>query len=185
MNMTHELTDEREAFEAWCIKRWAGDRGALTKNQDGTYWNGNVDFAWNAWQAAVLAHLAQRGSEAKQPTKAQALKALDDMDYYARMTLGVDAVGPRETPRRFIEAKPDSSYSAQVSGDAATARALVDGYVGGACSVIGDAATASVTLHYMTGDQAEAAFDAIAAAIDAALSSTTAQGDGEQEAPRG
>lgn len=60
--MTHEVTDEREAFEAWCIKRWAGDRGALTKNQDGTYWNGHVDFAWNAWQAAVLAHLPQRGT---------------------------------------------------------------------------------------------------------------------------
>ena len=49
----------------------------------------------------------------EQPTKAQALAALDDMDDYARMTVGVDAVGPRETLRRFIEAKqPDSVYPA-------------------------------------------------------------------------
>jgi hypothetical protein len=37
------------------------------------------------------------------PTLAQALEALDDMDDYARMTLGVDAFGPREVLRRFIE----------------------------------------------------------------------------------
>lgn len=36
-------------------------------------------------------------------TKEKALVALNDMDDYARMTLGVDAHGPRETLRRFIE----------------------------------------------------------------------------------
>lgn len=36
-------------------------------------------------------------------TKAQALEALDDLDDYARMETGVDAHGPRETLRQFIE----------------------------------------------------------------------------------
>lgn len=42
----------REAFEAWCCKRWASDRGALLIRQDGEYDNGHVQFAWAAWQAA-------------------------------------------------------------------------------------------------------------------------------------
>ena len=36
-------------------------------------------------------------------TKAQALEALDNLDDFARMTVGVDAHGPRETLKRFIE----------------------------------------------------------------------------------
>lgn len=63
---------ERAAFEAWCCKRWAGDRNALTLRDDGEYLNGHVQFAWCAWQAArpkrdkvgaivsVAAALAQR-----------------------------------------------------------------------------------------------------------------------------
>jgi hypothetical protein len=43
---------ERAAFEAWCRKRWAGDRGALTLRPDGSYINGHVEFAWSAWQEA-------------------------------------------------------------------------------------------------------------------------------------
>jgi hypothetical protein len=37
------------------------------------------------------------------PSKQQALEALDSMDDFARMTLGVDAAGPREVLRRYIE----------------------------------------------------------------------------------
>lgn len=36
-------------------------------------------------------------------TREQALEALDAMDDYARMDTGVDAKGPREVLRRFIE----------------------------------------------------------------------------------
>jgi hypothetical protein len=72
------LNPERAAFEAWCCKRWAGDRGALYirdmpgSERLGEYVNGHVQFAWEAWQAArpkrdkvgaivnVAAALAQR-----------------------------------------------------------------------------------------------------------------------------
>jgi len=46
---------DRAAFEAWCVKRWAGDRGALTIRGDGEYLNGHVKFAFEAWQAAAKA----------------------------------------------------------------------------------------------------------------------------------
>ena len=46
------LDPERSAFEAWCCKRWAGDRNALTIRDDGEYLNGHVQFAWCAWQSA-------------------------------------------------------------------------------------------------------------------------------------
>ena len=36
-------------------------------------------------------------------TKTQALEALDSLDDFARMTIGVDAHGPRGTLKRFIE----------------------------------------------------------------------------------
>jgi hypothetical protein len=45
-------------------------------------------------------------AQTQEPTKEQALAALDDMDDFARMQAGVDAIGPRETLRRFIEAAP-------------------------------------------------------------------------------
>lgn len=35
-------------------------------------------------------------------TTEQALEALDDMDDYAKMDIGVDPIGPRETLRKFI-----------------------------------------------------------------------------------
>lgn len=47
------LSPERAAFEAWCCKRWAGDRNALTTREDGEYIIGHVQFAWCAWQAAM------------------------------------------------------------------------------------------------------------------------------------
>lgn len=46
----------REAFEAWCKHRWAGDRGALKIATEGRYAGeyeqGNIEFGWQAWQAA-------------------------------------------------------------------------------------------------------------------------------------
>lgn len=52
------LDPKRAAFEAWCCRRWAGDRGGLARYpQDherhaGQYRTGAVEFAWCAWQAA-------------------------------------------------------------------------------------------------------------------------------------
>ena len=49
---------EREEFEAFCVKRWGGERNALAINAPdggayaGEYTIGNVEFAWKAWQAA-------------------------------------------------------------------------------------------------------------------------------------
>lgn len=52
-------TDSREEFEAWCRRRWAGDRNALTVREDGEYLNGHVQFAWAAWQAALATKAAE------------------------------------------------------------------------------------------------------------------------------
>ena len=52
------LDPERADFEAWCCRRWAGDRNALGRYADdhpkhpGEYTMGNVEFAWQARQAA-------------------------------------------------------------------------------------------------------------------------------------
>lgn len=72
------LDPERADFEAWCCRRWGGDRKALYirdmagSERLGEYVNGHVQFAWEAWQAArpkrdkigaivnVAAALAQR-----------------------------------------------------------------------------------------------------------------------------
>lgn len=64
-NPAKSLTDEqeREAFEAWCIKRWAGGRNTLGRNPvdpacrySGEYTAGNVEFAWRAWMARARQH---------------------------------------------------------------------------------------------------------------------------------
>lgn len=57
-------------------------------------------------------------------TKAQALEALDSLDDYARMETGVDAHGPRETLRKFIEQQDDEFYT-EDEMDAALDLALV------------------------------------------------------------
>lgn len=52
------MTPERAAFEAWCCKRWGGDRDALRRRDMagserlGEYVSGHVQFAWDAWRAA-------------------------------------------------------------------------------------------------------------------------------------
>lgn len=47
-------------------------------------------------------------------TPTQALEALDAMDDFARMEVGVDAHGPRETLRKFIEQASATSEIAQL-----------------------------------------------------------------------
>lgn len=57
---------EREAFEAWVTKRWGGDRGELRirdmagSERLGEYVNSHVQFARDAWQAAVAAERERR-----------------------------------------------------------------------------------------------------------------------------
>lgn len=65
---------EREEFEAWCIQRWRGDRDALTLKPDGRYFEGNVNFAYDAWLAA------RRADEALMRDAVEALK------YHAEQT---------------------------------------------------------------------------------------------------
>lgn len=66
--MTDKLREaaQRNAFEAWCVQRWAGDRNALARNlpedpavrYSGEYTMGNVEFGWQAWRAALAEQAA-------------------------------------------------------------------------------------------------------------------------------
>ena len=103
------LDPARAAFEAWCCKRWAGDRGALYirdmpgSERLGEYVNGNVQFAWEAWQAArpkrdkvgaivnVAAELAQR----------KPLRALEPLTE-------VTHIGHRQMARAYNQADEDT-----------------------------------------------------------------------------
>jgi hypothetical protein len=110
------LDPEREAFEAWCCKRWAGDRNALTIREDGEYLNGHVQFAWCAWQAArpkrdkvgaivnVAADLAQR----------KPLRALDPLTE-------VSHIGHRQMARAYAKADEDTRLLAVKLADAVRA----------------------------------------------------------------
>jgi hypothetical protein len=58
-------TDERATFEAWCTKRWGGDRGDSFLREEGgayagEYINGRVEFAYSAWQARAALASAPR-----------------------------------------------------------------------------------------------------------------------------
>lgn len=110
------LDPERAAFEAWCCKRWSGDRGALTIRDDGEYLNGNVQFAWCAWRAArpkrdkvgaivnVAAALAQRKPLA-------ALEPLTEATH----------IGHRQMARAYRQADEDTRLLAVKLADAAQA----------------------------------------------------------------
>jgi hypothetical protein len=113
---------ERAAFEAWCMKRWAGDRGALYirdmpgSERLGEYVNGHVQFAWDAWQAArpksdkvgaivgVAAALAQR----------KPLRALDPLTE-------VTHIGHRQMARAYAQADEDTRLLACKLADAVRA----------------------------------------------------------------
>jgi hypothetical protein len=57
MTTPDEFAAERAAFEAWCCKRWSGDRGALRIATEGRYAgqyeNGHVDYAWQSFLAGI------------------------------------------------------------------------------------------------------------------------------------
>ena len=115
------LDPERAAFEAWCMKCWAGDREALyIRDMPGSerleYVNGHVQFAWDAWQAArpkrdkvgaivnVAADLAQR----------KPLRALEPLTE-------VTHIGHRQMARAYSQADEDTRLLAVKLADAVRA----------------------------------------------------------------
>lgn len=116
------LDPERAAFEAWCCKRWAGDRNALYirdmpgSERLGEYVNGHVQFAWDAWRAArpkrdkvgaivnVAAELAQR----------KPLRALEPLTEATR-------IGHRQMARAYSKADEDTRLLAVKLADAVRA----------------------------------------------------------------
>jgi hypothetical protein len=81
------LDPERAAFEAWCVKRWRGDRNALGRNDDdhpknpGEYTMGNIEFAWQAWRdarpkRAAVGRLINLAAEMAQHRPIRGLEAL-------------------------------------------------------------------------------------------------------------
>jgi len=76
------LAAQREQFEAWCIQRWRGDRNALLRNlpdaedHPDEYKMGPIEFAWQAYRAALSAQpvagaVATEPSEEIQELRAQ------------------------------------------------------------------------------------------------------------------
>lgn len=116
------LDPERAAFEAWCCKRWGGDREALHirdmagSERLGEYVNGHVQFAWDAWQAArpkrdkvgaivnVAAELAQR----------KPLRAMEPLTE-------VSHIGHRQMARAYAKADEDTRLLAIKLADAVRA----------------------------------------------------------------
>lgn len=91
---------ERAAFEAFCRKRWAGDRGALTIREDGEYQHGHVHFAWAAWQEArpprhEIGRLVNLAAQCAQRKPLLALEPLTEASHighrqFARAYAGAD-----------------------------------------------------------------------------------------------
>lgn len=127
--MTDTKPSEREAFECHKVKqRMAGllNRiAAALKGDPGPHrmhsWHDLPDLAAQAMQSARATQPAQQEqdridaeryrwlrdnreieTDLLRVTVEQAREALDDMDDYARMSIGVDAKGPREVLERFI-----------------------------------------------------------------------------------
>lgn len=116
------LDPQRAAFEAWCCKRWGGDRNGLLYHPAthpqyaDQYTMGAVQFAWEAWQAArpkrdkvgaivnVAAELAQRTP----------LRALDPLTEVSR-------IGHRQMARAYAQADEDTRLLAVKLADAVRA----------------------------------------------------------------
>lgn len=107
---------ERAAFEAWCCKRWAGDRNALTIRDDGEYLNGHVQFAWCAWQAAR----PKRDKVGAIVNVAAALAQRKPLDALAPLT-EVSHIGHRQMARAYSRADEDTRLLAVKLADAVQA----------------------------------------------------------------
>lgn len=107
---------ERAAFEAWCCRRWAGDRGALTIGADDEYINGHVQFAWCAWQAArpnrdAVRALYEVASDLAQRKSLRALEPLTEVSH----------IGHRQMHRAYSKADEDTRLLAVKLADAVQA----------------------------------------------------------------
>lgn len=116
------LDPERAAFEAWCVKRWAGDRDALRRRdmpgseRAGEYVLGNVEFAWQAWQAAR----PKRDKVAAIYNVASALAQRKPLDALAPLT-EVTHIGHRQMARAYSQADEDTRLLAVKLADAVRA----------------------------------------------------------------
>lgn len=93
------LDPERAAFEAWCCKRWSGDRGPLYirdmpgSERLGEYVNGHVQFAWEAWQAArpkraAVGRLINLAAECAQSKPLRGMEPLTEVAHIGRRQFG-------------------------------------------------------------------------------------------------
>lgn len=110
------IDHERAAFEAWCCKRWAGDRNALTIRDDGEYMSGHVQFAWCAWQAARPKHdkvgaIVSVAAELAQRKPLRALEPLTEASH----------IGHRQMARAYAQADEDTRLLAVKLADAVRA----------------------------------------------------------------
>lgn len=116
------LDPERAAFEAWCCKRWRGDRGGLERFPDdhermpGEYVTGSVQFAWCAWQAAR----PQRDKVGAIYNVAAALAQRKPLDALAPLT-EVTHIGHRQMARAYRQADEDTRLLAVKLADAVQA----------------------------------------------------------------
>lgn len=110
------LHPERAGFEAWCCKRWAGDRGALTIGENDEYINGHVQFAWCAWQAAR----PKRDKVGAIVNVAAALAQRKPLDALTPLT-EVSHIGRRQMARAYSRADEDTRLLAVKLADAVQA----------------------------------------------------------------
>lgn len=112
-------TGEYEAFRLALMEalaRWFAQEFTATPSVGGTRFDAVDQDAALLLEGSSPSHHSPAASPA--PTVAQALTALDDMDDYARMTVGVDAAGPRETLQAFIAASSTAPAPVLPAGDA-------------------------------------------------------------------
>lgn len=121
--------EERAAFEAYMRREHPGIELRI-QNLIGTYTMSSVNSAWEGWQARAAQPAPAEGDgrvvvlpnsegtytpfypaqpspaeaqEIGEVTWQQAADAIDDLDDFARMMVGVDPTGPRETLYRYLE----------------------------------------------------------------------------------
>lgn len=122
---------ERKAFEAMCVKRWRGDRDALTRNAAGEYITGPVEFAWQSWwarathPAPVVSAPAQGVAKAAELTKhdleiikeLEAIAADPQNDFWPAMI----AIGANRLMKKLLAAPQPAQPTTPAPGEASQA----------------------------------------------------------------
>lgn len=94
---------ERANFEAFIKDTFLWPDLAINAKDPNHYEQKTTAYAWLAWLARAKA-MPERD---RSVTKAEALEALDSLDDYARMSVGVNAIGPRGVLERYIANMPE------------------------------------------------------------------------------